>query len=380
VVIDSTHVVIAQDTGVSFWDGSQWTAHNPPTGAIFTAITGHSVNDIWVVANTGTSSLRYHWDGSTWTAAAPAPEDIGQAQGVWEDPEGHPWLAMANSEVRRYSGSTWLPLTTAANIVMGYGTAESDIWTVSSKGVPSHWNGTTWSTSTLPSGYVLADIWGSGPNDYWIAAGRSNGSVAVRALLHWDGTSWTAIEGMGSENDSDGMGPHIGFRAVWGSSATDIYAAAPFALYHYDGTSWSNLGIFGGTDIFGSSATDVTVVAGTTLYRWNGTTWTTKTAPSNMTTGWQNSPTEIWLSGQPNGAYFDGTFFVTNNANEGTPVGSTSDMYTFTIVNGELMNHWTGNGGSTPTSTHGYFVSHGGGWRATSGRVFAVTNGGLLVH
>lgn len=373
LVLDSTHVVVAQDSAVSFWDGSMWTTHNPPVAANWATIAGRSFDDIWVSA----SFARYHWDGASWTAAAIGADDTGEIAAIWEDPTGKPWAGYSDSEVRRYSGTSWDLLTAGLpNIALAYGTSESDIFVVTNKNVPSHWNGTAWTQTSFPAGYVIRDIWGAGPDDYWIGAGKSDGPDADCIMIHWDGTSWTPSNPLRSQPDNDGLGDHSCILAVWGSSSTDVYATSAYYTFHFDGTSWSNLGaVAGGTDIFGTSATDVNILNGTNLFHWNGSTWSTKTMPASPRSGWENSPTDIWFDNY----WFDGSAFVqidTNNSSFGVPVGSTGDMFTFSGTN---MRHWTGDGTTTPSSTSGYFVAVSG-WRATSGRTYAVTGRGLVVH
>jgi len=84
------------------------------------------------------------------------------------------------------------------------------------------------------------------------------------AIRHFDGTSWSAVQ-------SPTSAP---LRAIWGSSAADIYVLAavrgPGHLWHFNGVDWTQMNVGGGalTDIWGSSANDLLAVGedGTILH------------------------------------------------------------------------------------------------------------------
>jgi hypothetical protein len=53
-------------------------------------------------------------------------------------------------------------------------------------------------------------------------------------VLHYDGTEWAIVPGF----ESDGSAT-FGLYAVWGSSATDVYAVNRSGeIWHYNGSSW----------------------------------------------------------------------------------------------------------------------------------------------
>jgi hypothetical protein len=55
-----------------------------------------------------------------------------------------------------------------------------------------HFNGSAWTKMvTAPSyGIDYPAVWGSGPNDVWVAASNP-GFFGTSSLMHWDGTGWT---------------------------------------------------------------------------------------------------------------------------------------------------------------------------------------------
>ena len=105
-----------------------------------------------------------------------------------------------------------------------WGSGPSDVWAVGyyggdsastgAFGTVAHFDGTTWSPSTLPADagpiptgantYGLHGVWGSGPNDVWIVGDSGT-------LRHYDGSGWTDF---GESPDGNTAAPLV---AVWGS-------------------------------------------------------------------------------------------------------------------------------------------------------------------
>jgi hypothetical protein len=126
------------------WDGSSWTQDMDPffQGGLG-SISGVSSSDLWAVGQElGDGSLIYHHDGTNWTRVS--SPDIGGLRGV--------------SAV-----------------------ASNDVWAVGENGA-LRWNGSSWTTMTVPVGGLLS-VDARAANDVWV--------VASTALLHWDGAQWT---------------------------------------------------------------------------------------------------------------------------------------------------------------------------------------------
>jgi hypothetical protein len=75
-------------------------------------------------------------------------------------------------------------------------------------------------------------MWGAAANDIWIADNY---------LVHWDGTTWTAMHFVGDVSQVD---------ALWGTATNDVWAggsqAGPYmppGLYNYDGTKWTQVAL-----------------------------------------------------------------------------------------------------------------------------------------
>lgn len=386
-ILDATHLVLAGSGGISFWVDGAWVAKpQPPVGASWTAVAARGVDDVWVGGLLSGAQYRFHWNGTAWSAL-PESGDTGWPLGMWEDAGGALWAGLSDSEVRVWTGDHWDAKTSGDNYVSAVaGTAESDIWIVSEvfSATPrhriSHWNGSAWSEVDFPFGnnYTLGRMWSGAPGDVWIAAGKFNGNLIDRYLLHRKDGAWSAVGPLGQE---DGIDAPTGFTSIWGASATDIYAVARRALYHYDGAGWSPVQtLAAGSDVFGTGSRDVYAIDGTALWHWDGQTWTSTQAPSALSRGWAASSTDVWLSGVFAGAHYDGRLFTTLDAlaNEGMPVGSSAEMFTFGFQGGPSMTRWTGGIGGTHSATPLFFTPLAE-WPAPGGRVYAA-GAGLLVH
>lgn len=109
-------------------------------------------------------------------------------------------------------------------------------------------------------------IWGSGPNDLWIAGDGQ--------ALHYDGRAWT-MTGLGN----------VTVRAIWGSGPADVWAVGDGgAILHWNGRAWSRSQAPVRADLVavnGCSATEVYAIGQSdevgrppSLLRWNGQLWT----------------------------------------------------------------------------------------------------------
>ena len=165
-----------------------------------------------------------------------------------------------------------MPTGSLAAIAGINGRADNDAWAALSDGAMSHYDGTKWSSVSVPSNSGLARVWAAPNGEVWAVgwaatllhrasnltwslaaapAGVTEGLNAVwgtaagnvwavgnqERILHYDGASWTSVRGSPS-------GLHL--LAVWGRAANDVWAVGgdsqgvrAIAL-HYDGTLWND--------------------------------------------------------------------------------------------------------------------------------------------
>ncbi|MFD3311025.1 hypothetical protein [Streptomyces sp. NPDC058656] len=172
-------------------------------------------DDIWVagaVTNSANPSrddgylLRY--DGTRWQRQ-PMPAALGSA--VHEarfdslGPDGFLLTAslptLAGPRTVRWDGTRWtaLPeLPGGGRLVDMKAFAADDVWALSGDSQIHHWDGTRWSTSTLPAtvvsldGVAADDLWAVGHRD--TGDGSDGGEFTQPAAVHWDGSSWQLTE------------------------------------------------------------------------------------------------------------------------------------------------------------------------------------------
>lgn len=190
-----------------------------------------------------------------------------------------------------------------------------------------HWDGTVWTLvppapGTSKSGGIIYGMFATSTSDVWTVGYKGTKyAFAYDPLIeHWDGTSWTQVEGARLPQGAQGGQNILG--GVWASSATDVWAVGKLALglghpllEHWDGTTWTLVKeqSYGGVvAISGSSSSDIWAVgvkATDTTYplteHWDGAMWTVVPAP-NPTNGSglagvaEISPTDIWALGLDN--------------------------------------------------------------------------------
>jgi hypothetical protein len=206
--------------GASFahWDGVVWSVSaQPPTGYIEDAfgppvsLWGSGPRDIWAV-NTTVPAL--HWNGSTWRSWTSTTSTVGSA--VWGNASDDVWIVngpdsagllgnnVAGSTIVHWDGADWAPaFATPDALGAVWGAGKDDVWAAGTTFQPYaagpwlvvayHWDGVSWSRYLSRVSTINAEptpMFGNGSNDVWIGApgfGRTPG------LLHWDGSTWSAV-------------------------------------------------------------------------------------------------------------------------------------------------------------------------------------------
>jgi hypothetical protein len=199
---------------IAHWNGAAWTVlPNPASsqrGVVLSAVDAVSPSDVWAVgqqgnpsqtSNTGHTPFIEHWNGSAWSIV-PAPS------------AGKPsWLEAVSGDS---ATDAW---------AVGYQTKAS---TGALVPLAEHWNGTTWSTVSLPASVTglngLDGVYAAAPDDVWAIEGGPqyiHGGSGHNVFLHWDGTSWTTVPGPGPSED--GLG--YLYTAIGGTGSGNVWAA-----------------------------------------------------------------------------------------------------------------------------------------------------------
>jgi len=195
--------------------------------------------------------------------------------------------------------------------------------------------------------------------------------------------------------------PNSGYRCVWGSSGTDVFAGgAGGPIAYYNGNSWSvmsaDLTLISG--IWGSSGIDVYAVGvqghcGAKSH-YNGVNWST--TPTEETyiaySGiWGSAASDIWVTGTAynmgsgyyisfmehyNGTSWSQSGFYYNKHLYGVWGSSASDV--FIVGDSGLITHYNGSNWSSMTS--GTANTLNGIWGSSGSDVFAVGDSGTILH
>jgi hypothetical protein len=163
------------------WNGSTWTQVATPfsttVNLTVNAISGDSASDIWIVGETATrgytggtrTSVILHYNGSAWTQMT-APDNSGLLDVDAVSPTDA-WAIAADGAVLKWNGSAWSVVTTLelSNDAAIAALSPTDVWVAQLGGV-AHYNGTAWTTTSLPAGVnVLTAHAVVSPGDVWFA-------------------------------------------------------------------------------------------------------------------------------------------------------------------------------------------------------------------
>jgi hypothetical protein len=234
------------------WDGTKWrSVPVPPVGTDHNLIglTALATDDVWAAGQYNSGGpihpLVMHWDGTAWTQV-PAPDKVPNATNYFYGID-----AISHDDI-------W---------AVGY----TDV-SLNSQPLIEHWDGVAWTVSPTPdfpgNDNILNDVSAVSSDDVWAVGFQGDSGTGLRTLaMHWDGTTWSVVEGPDLEGTLDIFG------GVYAISPTDAWAVGQFRLglndatlvEHWDGARWgivksppTNNGGLGG--ILALSSTEVWAV------------------------------------------------------------------------------------------------------------------------
>jgi hypothetical protein len=267
-----------------------------------------------------------------WCFALPKPTDRGLFAAAAS--EGQLWLAGERGSMLRFDGNGLRSMASGVDLHLraAFALSASDLWVTGDKTTVLHsQDGATFTTLTLPAPDAgvatmpsLLGVWASAPNDAWMVG-------EFGTLVHYDGTSLSRVTSPTGER----------LNAVHGFAANSVFAVGYAAtLLRFDGTTWTRSALPGGgnfTALHGLSATDLWAVGlqGRVLH-FNGTTWSPVelTLPKvDLYAVREVSPTEVVVAGKGGALYvYDGMVWRARTS------GTTSDLYGLTPgAEGELF-------------------------------------------
>jgi len=301
-----------------------------------------SDTDVWAVGSVAGQPLTEHWDGALWTAVhTPRLEFGGLFHGVAARSANDIWavgqregLGQVQTLVEHWTGNRWVVVTTpnvgTYDQLTGVAVlSRDDAWAVGYSISPTvryilmHWDGATWSLVNGPAvnAGALSAIKAFGPVDIW-AVGTEGfaGNTPTTLTLHWDGTAWIRIPSPNIEMQNylsgiDGMTPDD----IWavGRSTTSTLAM------HWDGAAWTLVPtpVIAGGQFFAVKVIGPTFVCAVGTFpgqplseRWDGTQWRTipvpPTDPSSILWAISARHGTVWAAGYENFSDLDELFLT----------------------------------------------------------------------
>jgi hypothetical protein len=151
---------------------------------------------------------------------------------------------------------------------------------------------------TSPTTNYLNAVWGSSASDVF--------AVGYDTIVHYDGSAWTTLP---PPNPTPG---NRELTSVWGSSGNDVFAVRGSDILHYNGSTWEK--VYDADHflyaVWGSSASDVFAVGlyGTILH-YNGNGWSAMASPTTNTLQciWGTSGSNIYAGGDDAILHYNGT-------------------------------------------------------------------------
>jgi len=320
------------------------------------AASASSPNDIWAV---GQSTI--HFDGTTWTAF-PAPMIKGDnnsfLQGVVAISPTLAWAAgnvtggaHPGQVIEQWNGTKWslfpgpkFGKKDQADVFAMTSSSANDVWAIGSlvnrgTGLVSslfeHWNGTTWTATTVESNNeFLFGASADATNDAWAVGFHGSDNIGT-AAMRWDGANWKRVttpnvgQGTNKLNAVLALAPNDAWAVGFSTPVAPPQRSATLTLIeHFDGTSWAvvpspNVGPNNANQsnrllgLTANSANDIWAFGSyfaadgsghqmTLLLHWDGTSWTIASSPSPTKSGFPGdllwagvvpSPGNVWLLG-----------------------------------------------------------------------------------
>jgi hypothetical protein len=200
-------------------------------------IAAYNDGQVW---HGGANGAVFGWDGSSWSPGTPEPMTArgGELSFPGFSPSGRMFIPNVNGRPNKmlsHFNGEWsfqeLPELAAPSAV--YASSDTDAWALGLDDPPTayHYDGSEWTPITLDMAdpFMIFSMWGSSATDIWAAGGSEFSPV----VLHYQGETWESVEEAAAQ---------IRMMALYldGSGPDDVYASSPFSTFiRFDGTSWA---------------------------------------------------------------------------------------------------------------------------------------------
>lgn len=290
---DGREVFAVGSRGAIFhFDGSNWSQMSHASGDGLSGVWGSSRRDVFAVGDNGTV---LHFDGSTWSRMrTPIAQDGLIALGG--TPQGDVFAVGSEGEIVRRDSTGWHAMDSPTRETLNavWGSSSQDVYAVGLEGTILHFDGASWRSVVSGTRQSLGGVWGSSASDVFVV-----GSMCT--VRHFDGSRWSDSPTEGS-SWSGGLGVDD-FTEIWGASPRSVFAVGVVGpsrrgvITHFDGTSWRNQGGTWGDSpnaaaVWGNSATEVYATGlGEAMLRYDGSSWHALPVHSPVVSVWSSPRT-----------------------------------------------------------------------------------------
>jgi len=235
-----------------FWGsgiGGLWESTNAQqlsTRPIY-AIHGLAENDVWAVG--ATTLLHRRVPGAFFEDLTPQSVTSEPLTSIVALPGGGAWATGRNHVLLVRDGGTWSRVRTQGNASGGW---YDDVWTA--PGAPviavgsqpvrlAYWDAGTQEMSAVSLNVPdeLWAVWGSSASDIWAAGDNET-------IVHFDGTDWSVVPRPNICTNNNGL-----IERVWGTASDDVwFAGADGCVIHWTGAGFVNESLTAGGEALSS--------------------------------------------------------------------------------------------------------------------------------
>jgi len=351
--VDSNNIFVVGNNGrIVHYNGTDWNIMASNSTALLLSVWARSPTDVYAGGRVFNGArVILHYDGTSWTEMATTPDMLtyglssAGANAVIAVGDGG---AIARFHGAERSGTT---IATPASSNAIWGSSRDNVYAVGDGGSVVRFDGVRWQDAgASPGGFALESIWGWSATEMVVTTTTGN---AESSVFWFDGVTFSPMATVFSE-------PFVVFHDVWGTHASNIYAAVQVppgggggppvgGMYYYNGIDWRRINV-GGVQrlraIWGHDADNIFAVGDLgQLVRYNGVGWSRPSSPTseNLRDVWGADASAVFAVGQ----------------------------------NGAIV-HWNGSNWSTMTS--GTAVHLETVWGRSATDVYAAGAGGVILH
>ena len=126
----------------------------------------------------------------------------------------------------------------------------ADAWavgaTIANTALILHWNGTGWTrvTGLGPANELLNGVSALSASDAWAVGTRSGGSDPPQTVvLHWNGSSWTRVASPSPDPGGDSLSgvSALSPSDAWAVGLADVFGKNKPLVLHWNGTAWTQV-------------------------------------------------------------------------------------------------------------------------------------------